>query len=86
MILKLNQEAESLDSVYRAAQVVKKIGAQMKVIDGPHEAKALEGLELPVTEWMEITQERIDRFADSTDDHNWIHVDGEKARTVRNNG
>ena len=41
--------------------------------------KALEGTEVGVTEWMEITQERVDLFADATDDHQWIHVDPERA-------
>jgi acyl dehydratase len=30
--------------------------------------------------WLEITQERIDAFADATDDHQWIHVDPERAK------
>jgi acyl dehydratase len=38
------------------------------------------GQEIVVSEWMEITQERIDRFADATEDHQWIHVDVERAR------
>ena len=41
--------------------------------------KALEGTEVGVTDWMEITQERVNQFADATDDHQWIHVDPEKA-------
>ena len=38
------------------------------------------GQEIVVSEWMEITQDRIDRFADATEDHQWIHVDVERAR------
>jgi len=38
------------------------------------------GREIAVTEWMEITQERIDKFADATDDQQWIHVDPERAQ------
>jgi acyl dehydratase len=38
------------------------------------------GQEIVVSEWMEITQKRIDRFADATEDHQWIHVDVERAR------
>ncbi len=34
---------------------------------------------LGLTDWMEITQERIDQFADATGDHQWIHVDPERA-------
>jgi acyl dehydratase len=37
------------------------------------------GQDLVVTEWLEITQARIDRFAEATDDHQWIHVDAERA-------
>ena len=35
--------------------------------------------EIGVTDWMEITQERVDAFADATDDHQFIHVDPERA-------
>lgn len=38
------------------------------------------GETLATSEWMEITQERIDRFAEATDDRQWIHVDPVKAR------
>ncbi|MGH8943084.1 MAG: MaoC family dehydratase [Acidimicrobiia bacterium] len=37
------------------------------------------GTEIGVSEWMEITQDRVDAFADATDDHQWIHVDRERA-------
>lgn len=37
------------------------------------------GKEIGVSDWLEITQERIDRFADATDDHQWIHVDVARA-------
>ena len=37
------------------------------------------GEELGVSEWLEITQHRIDTFADATDDRQWIHVDGARA-------
>jgi acyl dehydratase len=39
------------------------------------------GLELGPGEWREITQERVDQFADATGDHQWIHVDPERAAT-----
>lgn len=39
------------------------------------------GADLGVTAPMTITQERIDRFADATDDHQWIHVDPDAARS-----
>ena len=46
------------------------------------DAAALQPLvdtEIGVSYWLEITQERVDAFADATDDHQWIHVEPEKA-------
>jgi acyl dehydratase len=37
------------------------------------------GEDLGTTDWLEITQERVDAFADATGDHQWIHVDVERA-------
>ena len=37
------------------------------------------GREVAVSDWVEVTQARIDQFADATDDHQWIHVDPERA-------
>jgi acyl dehydratase len=37
------------------------------------------GSEIGISDWMEITQDRVSAFADATDDHQWIHVDQEKA-------
>ncbi len=45
------------------------------------ELKASIGKEIAVSEWFEISQDRIDGFADTTDDHQWIHVDRERAAT-----
>ena len=42
--------------------------------------KALVGQELGVSDWLEITQERINTFADVTGDHQWIHVDVARAK------
>jgi acyl dehydratase len=42
--------------------------------------RSLVGTEIGVSEWMEITQERVNAFADATDDHQFIHVDPEKAK------
>ena len=39
------------------------------------------GQEIAVSPWVEIAQARIDQFADATEDHQWIHVDREKAKT-----
>ena len=41
--------------------------------------KAKIGTEIGVTEWVEIDQSRIDTFADVTEDHQWIHIDPERA-------
>jgi acyl dehydratase len=38
------------------------------------------GQEILVSPWIEVTQERIDRFAEATEDRQWIHVDVERAR------
>jgi acyl dehydratase len=43
------------------------------------EIKSLIGHEIGTTEWMRIDQERIDKFADSTEDRQWIHTDPERA-------
>ncbi len=37
------------------------------------------GREIALTDWFEMTQERINQYADATDDHQWIHVDRERA-------
>src|SRR5271163_4405682 len=44
------------------------------------ELRGFAGREIAVTDWFEITQERINQFADATDDHQWIHTDRERAR------
>lgn len=41
---------------------------------------AAEGRDLGATDWVEVTQERVNRFADATDDHQWIHVDPVRAQ------
>jgi len=41
---------------------------------------ACEGHDVASSDWVQITQERVVRFADATSDHQWIHVDGERAR------
>ncbi|MEU6350994.1 MaoC family dehydratase [Streptomyces sp. NPDC047072] len=48
-------------------------------VNGLDELKKLAGSDLGASEWIEVTQERIDTFADATGDHQWIHVDPEKA-------
>ncbi|MFF8610482.1 MaoC family dehydratase [Streptomyces sp. NPDC015346] len=48
--------------------------------NGLDELKALGGADLGRTDWREITQQRVNTFADATDDHQWIHTDPEKAK------
>jgi len=45
------------------------------------EIEAAAGQEIGVTDWVQITQERVDQFAAATGDDQWIHVDVEKAKT-----
>jgi acyl dehydratase len=51
-----------------------------RVVNGLDELRALTGQEVGVSDWLTMTQEMIDRFADLTDDHQWIHVDVERAK------
>ena len=51
----------------------------MRVFESPDEVVAAVGTDLGASEWVEITQERVDAFADATGDHQWIHVDPERA-------
>ena len=44
------------------------------------ELRSMAGREIGVSGWLEITQDRIDRFAEASDDLQWIHVDPERAR------
>jgi acyl dehydratase len=53
----------------------------VKTIGSIDEAIALIGAELGVGSWLVIDQDRIDQFADVTVDHQWIHVDVERAKT-----
>ncbi|MFD5844537.1 MaoC family dehydratase [Streptomyces chartreusis] len=48
-------------------------------VNGLDELKKLSGTDLGTSDWIEITQSRIDTFADATDDHQWIHVDPQRA-------
>jgi acyl dehydratase len=52
----------------------------VKTIGSIDDAIALIGAELGVSRWVDIEQSRIDTFADVTMDHQWIHVDVEKAK------
>jgi acyl dehydratase len=52
-------------------------GTSLEGVDG---VLAAVGQHLGESEWVTITQERVDLFADATDDHQWIHVDPERAQ------
>ena len=54
--------------------------ADKVLFDSAASVLASVGRQLGETEWMQITQERIDQFADATGDHQWIHVDPVQAR------
>lgn len=49
------------------------------IIDGIPGIRALANKPLGKSDWLEITQDMVNRFADVTQDHNWIHIDPEKA-------
>ncbi|SFL33701.1 MaoC family dehydratase [Geodermatophilus ruber] len=49
-------------------------------VDGVEGVKSLVGKELGPTEYVEITQDMVNLFADATGDHQWIHVDVERAK------
>ena len=50
------------------------------VFENPGELEKAVGQHLGESDWLEITQERIDTFAEATSDHQWIHVDPERAK------
>lgn len=50
-----------------------------RLITSIEDAKALEGKEAGLSEWVVIDQNRIDQFAEATTDYQWIHVDTERA-------
>ena len=51
----------------------------MRIFNGISELTAAAGQELGTSDWVTVDQERINTFADATGDHQWIHVDAEKA-------
>ena len=58
----------------------------MHILTSVDDAKALEGKEVGVSDWITIDQERINKFADATGDQQWIHVDQERAAKELPNG
>ena len=53
----------------------------IRIIEGIQELKSLIGQEVGASDWFEVTQSRINDFADATEDHQWIHIDVERAKT-----
>jgi acyl dehydratase len=53
----------------------------MKTVNGIDELKSLIGETVGPSEWREVTQDDVDRFAELSNDHQWIHVDVERAKS-----
>jgi acyl dehydratase len=51
-----------------------------RIIDGARELRSLVGQEVGVSDWFTLTQERINAFAEVTEDRQWIHCDADRAR------
>ena len=51
------------------------------IVSSYEEFEKLLGKQIGVSDWLQVTQERINQFADATLDHQWIHVDVERAKT-----
>jgi acyl dehydratase len=51
-----------------------------RLIQNLEELKKMVGLEVGVSDWHEVTQDAVNKFADATLDHQWIHIDPERAR------
>jgi acyl dehydratase len=51
----------------------------MRVFNGIDDVESAVGEHLGYSEWFPVTQERVDKFADATEDRQWIHVDPERA-------
>ncbi len=51
-----------------------------RIFKTPADLKSALGEHLGYSEWLEMTQDRIDKFADATGDHQWIHIDPERAK------
>ena len=58
----------------------------MKIIDHPNDMKNLIGEEFGVSDWVLVDQQMIDKFAEATGDHQWIHVDVERAKNEMPDG
>lgn len=52
----------------------------VREIETIDELKKLEGEDVAVSDWYQVTQKQIDTFADATEDHQWIHIDVERCK------
>src|SRR6186997_2579459 len=52
----------------------------MRIFSDFNDIKSAVGQEIGVSDWVEVSQERINQFAEATGDHQWIHVDVERAK------
>ncbi|MGH8789684.1 MAG: MaoC family dehydratase [Cupriavidus necator] len=52
----------------------------MRTIATLEELEGLQGQEVAVSDWIEVTQQQVNQFADATGDHQWIHIDVERAK------
>src|SRR3954464_3200991 len=50
------------------------------IVNGIEELKTKQGEHLGYSDWHQVTQEQVNQFADATGDHQWIHVDPERAK------
>jgi acyl dehydratase len=53
----------------------------MKIFENLNDLAACVGQEVAVSDWITVTQQQINQFAEATGDHQWIHVDAERAKT-----
>ena len=51
-----------------------------RIIESIEQLKTMIGHEVAASDWLEVTQSRINDFADATEDHQWIHIDVERAK------
>jgi acyl dehydratase len=56
------------------------LGELMRIFETIAELQPLVGQDIATSEWITVTQERIQLFADATNDHQWIHLDAERAK------
>jgi acyl dehydratase len=52
----------------------------MRTFNGPDELRAAVGEQIGYSDWLVVEQDRVNQFADATGDHQWIHIDEERAK------